>query len=510
MQKNTNLNEDKNKRFKLINFESTDVDFTFPGKKYNCYPSEKKDLEICQLPFARDWDLTNWKLPTNWKEIAIKKMGKLAKKYRSFQLFMDICTGCGSCADKCQFFLGTRDPKNMPVKRSELLRSVYRRYYTNVGKLFGNLVGARELTKEVLEEWYRYFYQCSECRRCSVFCPFGIDTAEITMMGREILASIGVTTRYITQVQAKVHSVGNNLGIPPPAMINSVQFASEEIKDDWGVDVDIPINKIGAEILFVTPSADFFGDPHWYTFLGYIKLFHQIGLDYTLSTYASEGGNFGLFLSYDEMKKTNKRIVDEAKRLGVKWILGGECGHMWRVLHSFMDTINGPMTFLEDPVSPITGTKFEKAASSKIVHICEFTADLIKHNKLKYDPSLNDKYKVTFSDSCNPVRGMGLIEEPRYILKKVCNNYIEMNPEFNKEKTYCCGAGGGLLTDEIMELRMMAGGPKSEAVRATKANFTALICAICKSNYTHLMDYWKVSSRIGGVHELVGNALLKS
>jgi len=496
------------KRFELTAFESTKTDFTFPGQAYKCYSSEKKDTDVCRLPFSRDWTMEDWRLPPNWKEIAIRRMGELAKKYRSFQLFLDICANCGACGDKCQYYLATLDPKNMPVKRAELLRSVYRRYYTLGGRLFGSLVGAQELTREALEEWYTYFYQCSECRRCSLFCPYGIDTAEITAMARDIMASIGVTTKYITEVQAKVHAIGNNLGVPPAAMMNSCRFAEEEIKDETGVDVKVPVNKRGAEVLFVTPSADYFGDPHWYTFIGYAKLFHHVGLDYTMSTYASEGGNFGLFLTYGEMKKTNRRIVDEARRLGVKWILGGECGHMWRVLHSFMDTMNGPMDFLEEPVSPVTGTYFKNAAGSRMVHVCEFTADLIKHGKLKLDPGKNDQFRVTMSDSCNPARAMGLIEEPRYILRRVCNKYVEMNPEFNRERTYCCGGGAGLLTDELMELRMRAGGPKAEAVRATGANFVALICAICKANYPLLMDYWGVPARIGGVHELVGNALI--
>ena len=112
----------------------------------------------------------------------------------------------------------------------------------------------------------------------------------------------------------------------------------------------------------------------------------QIGLDYTLSAYASEGGNFGLFTSHEMIKRLNAKIYAEAKRLGVKWILGGECGHMWRVLHQYMDTMNGPADFLEVPVSPITGTRFENAASTKMVHICEFTADLIQHGKLQARP----------------------------------------------------------------------------------------------------------------------------
>ncbi len=133
---------------------------------------------------------------------------------------------------------------------------------------------------------------------------------------------------------------------------------------------------------------------------------------------ASEGGNFGLFTSHEMIKRLNAKIYAEAKRLGVKWILGGECGHMWRVIHQYMDTMNGPADFLEEPVSPITGTKFENSKSTKMVHITEFTSDLIKHGKLKLDPSRNDKFRVTYHDSCNPARAAGLMDEPRYVIQK--------------------------------------------------------------------------------------------
>ncbi len=134
-----------------------------------------------------------------------------------------------------------------------------------------------------------------------------------------------------------------------------------------------------------------------------------------------KGGNFGFFTSNEMAKRLNSKIYAEAKRLGVKYIIGGECGHMWRVLQQYMDTWNGPADFMEVPVSPITGTRFENAKSTKMIHITEFTADLIKNNKLKLDPSRNDDLIVTYHDSCNTARGMGLMEEPRYIIKNVCN-----------------------------------------------------------------------------------------
>ena len=132
-------------------------------------------------------------LVDNWQAVAIGKMGELVGKYRSLQVFLDACVKCGACTDKCHYYLGTSDPKNMPVARQDLFRKVYRRYYTFAGKHFPKLVGAEDLTQEVLDDWYTYFHQCSQCRRCSVFCPYGIDTAEISMAAvRSWTASVSV------------------------------------------------------------------------------------------------------------------------------------------------------------------------------------------------------------------------------------------------------------------------------------------------------------------------------
>ncbi|MBD3169511.1 MAG: (Fe-S)-binding protein [candidate division Zixibacteria bacterium] len=478
---------------------------------YSAVPSA---LDYLDLPNPGKWQPHDeeWPLPDNWQETVLEGMRDRLKKYRSFQVFMDICVRCGACADKCHYFIGSGDPKNMPVLRAELLRSIYRRDFTTIGKILGPLAGGRKLTVEVLKEWFFYFYQCTECRRCSVFCPYGIDTAEITMMARELMNLIGISIDWICTPAANCFRTGNHLGIQPHGFKDSVDFAVGDLEDITGIKVDVPINEKGHEILFVVPSADYFADPHYYGFLGYLALFHEIGLDYTMSSFASEGGNFGLFHSADMMKRLNAKIYAEAKRLGVKWILGGECGHMWRVLHQYMDTMNGPADFLEEPVSPITKTKFENAKSTKMVHICEFTADLIKNNKLKLDPRRNDHRVVTFHDSCNPSRAMGLLDEPRYIIEKVSNNFFEMPENTIREQTFCCGSGAGLGTDENLEMRLRGGLPRANAVKFVHdkygVNMLACICAIDKATLPPLLEYWVPECGVCGVHELVGNALL--
>jgi len=353
----------------------------------------------------------------------------------------------------------------MPVLRAELIRSVYRRYFTPGGRMLGTLAGGRELTEEVLKEWFYYFYQCTECRRCSVFCPYGIDTAEVTMIGRELLNLIGCNINWVLEPVANCFRTGNHLGVQPHGFKDSIEFAVDELEELTGIRVEAPINKKGAEVLFIVPSADYFASPHYFTLLGYLMLFHEIGLDYTFSAYASEGGNFGLFSSHEMIKRLNNKIYAEARRLGVKWIIGAECGHMWRVLHQYMDTMNGPADFLEVPVSPFTGTRFEHASSTRMIHICEFTADLIRNNKLNLDPSRNNHWNVTFHDSCNPARAMGIFEEPRYVIRNVCNHFHEMPENTIREQTFCCGSGAGLNAGEDMELRLTGGLPRANAVK---------------------------------------------
>jgi Fe-S oxidoreductase len=478
------------------------------------YPGKKKNLEVMGFQHAREWAVedVDWKLPEGWQRIVLEGMAERLTKFRSFKIFMDTCVRCGACADKCHFFLGSGDPKNMPVLRAELLRSIYRKDFTAMGKVFGKMAGGRPLTEDVIKEWFYYFYQCTECRRCSVFCPYGIDTAEITMMGRELLGLLGLYVNWVVEPVANCFLLGNHLAIQPHGLMDTLEFMADDIEEATGIRVDIPMNKKGAEILFVTPSGDFIADPGIYTCMGYMLLFHELGIDYTWSSYASDGGNFGLFTSHEAMKRLNAKIYAEAERLGVKWILGGECGHMWRVINQYMDTMNGPPSFLEVPKSPITGTVFENARSTKMTHLMEFVADLIRHGKLKLDKSRNDHINVTFHDSCNPARAMGIFEEPRYVIRNVCNNFHEMPENTIREQTFCCGGGAGLGTDENMEMRLRGGLPRGSAVRHVQekygVNQMAAMCAIDRATLVTVCDYWAPGVKITGITELVVNAMI--
>ena len=447
-------------------------------------------------------------LVENWQEVAIAKMGELLGKYRSLPVFLDSCVKCGACTDKCHYFLGTSDPKNMPVARQDLLRKVYRRHFTFAGKHFPKLVGAVDLTREVLDDWYSYYHQCSQCRRCSVFCPYGIDTAEISMAAREIMDSVGQGQKYCNEIIGKVFKIGNNLGLPEPALADTLEGLEEDVEDDTEVKVRYPLDEAGAEVLLVTPSADFFAEPHVDGLIGYGKVFHQAGISWTLSSHASEAANFGLFIgSYENMRRVSMRIREAALELGVKRIVFGECGHAWRVAYSFLNTLAGPFDFL-DPRYPVPQ------------HIIEVTHDLIQRGALTLDKSANDHRRVTFHDSCNIARAsrMGSVPGgqfilPREVIKACCNHFVDMAPDTTRESTFCCGGGGGLLTDDLIELRVKGAMPRMQALKdvVEKHDVThmAAICAICKSQFSKILPYYGFTmDQVVSIHQLVSEAIV--
>lgn len=443
----------------------------------------------------------------NWQQVAVERLGTLVTESRALQVFLDSCVKCGACTDKCHYFLGTSDPKNMPVARQDLLRQVYRRYYTVAGKWFPKLVGAKDMTKDVLDDWYSYFHQCSQCRRCSVYCPYGIDTAEISMAARDILDTVGLGQKYSNEIIGKVYKLGNNLGLPERALRDTLDGLEEDIRDDVGVDVRLPLDQKGADVLLITPSADFFAEPHIDGLIGYAKVFHAAGISWTLSSHASEAANFSLFIgSHSNLQQVAMRIREAALDLGVKRIIVGECGHAWRVAYSFWNTLIGPFDFL-DRAYPIPQ------------HICEFTYDLIERKALTLDKEANDDKIVTFHDSCNVSRAsrMGSVPGgqfiiPRAVIKASVNKFYDMSPQSIHEHTFCCGGGGGLLTDDLIELRVKGSQPRMQAFKNVVdeygVNYLAAICAICKTQFSKVFPYYNFErDMVGSVHGLVSKAI---
>jgi len=443
----------------------------------------------------------------NWQTKAIELLGEKVQGSRALQVAMDACMKCGACTDKCHYYQGTQDPNNMPVARQELMRSVYKRHYTYSGKYLPWLVGAKDLDRNMLDQWYTYFHQCSQCRRCSVYCPVGIDTSEVSMAGRDILAQVGMGQKYSNQIIGKVALKGNNLGLPGPALKDTLLGLEEDVLEETGVTVRFPLDEAGADVLLVTPSADFFAEPHVDGLIGYAKVMHQAGISWTLSTQAAEAANFGLFIGSEQHTRDMAlRIKQAAQHLGVKRLVFGECGHAWRVAQNHLKALVDGLDFLD--------TRYPVPQ-----HIAEVTHELWTQGVIRFNAEKNSHRCITFHDSCNVARAssLGTIKGgqysiPRDLLKAACERFVEMPADTTQQTTLCCGGGGGLLTDELMELRIKGAAARMNAfdkvVAQQQVTHMVAMCAICKSQFaTVFPEFGHAFDSVLSLHQVLGDAL---
>lgn len=402
--------------------------------------------------------------------------------------YVRVSAKCSRCATKCHVYETTNDPRDIPCYRSELLMSVYRRYFSYEGSLYARIFGGFELTEEHIDKMAYSFWNCTACRKCVLECPSGIDHGLLTHLGRYILAEMNIVPRalVISTREQLVGATGNTSGIPLIALQDSLEFLEEELKEMTGVDIKFPLDVEDAEYIFFAPVSDYLMEAD--TLMGIAAVLHAAGVKWTIGSKYFDAINYGLFYSDLILGRVLQKIEEETRRLKAKKVLIGECGHASR-----------SATFLK--------TYWRGDDCPEIINIMELTHQLLKEGRIKLDPSKIEE-KVTYHDPCNIARQGWIVEQPREILKAFCKNFVEMIP--NRTENYCCGGGGGTVSiDEIRKYRTaVSGQKKAEQIRKTGAYYVVAPCANCKKQIRETMDDNNVEGELVGLHDLILKAII--
>ena len=407
----------------------------------------------------------------------------------AFMLYADICTKCGVCAEECPVYYGQPTKRMHPVERSRQVIQLYRKHATWWGRLKNAIWPKPDFEDDNAELFAERMYECLTCRRCAAYCPVGIDHSVVTRVGRSLVDFMGLTPQALAQGTDNSFNTGNLEGASAEAMIDCVQFLEEELKEETGLDIRIPIDKEGAEIYFVPPSGDVL--VHAENLMGIAKVFYAVGADWTMSSRAFDAANFGFTTGNNfSMRFEAKHYIDEAEKIGCKTMVMGECGHAYRVI-KFMAAEGwwwGKLSF-------------------EITSAFEYTADLIESGAITLDPERNPD-RVTYHDSCQFAAGCNIVDEPRDIVKASCSDYEEM--EGGGPTQWCCGGGGGLSAlRSVHDFRMdISGKKKLEQLQASNAKIVSTSCLQCRTQLRELVRHYKLAQRVTGVHELVNSAIV--
>lgn len=419
-------------------------------------------------------------------------------------LSMEYCTKCQTCSGACPVFeMSGHQEIYRPTFRSEVLRRLYRKYIKRGGKIRAKFTGDIELNWTTIARLAELAYRCTLCRRCASVCPIGVDNALITHEIRKLFSQeMGIAPKEIHGKGTVRHlQVGSTTGLNPAAVRDSMEFIQEEMEEITGYKVEIPWDQEGADILLVHNAGEVLS---WPENVGAFAIILQAaGISWTLSS--EEMGydvvNYGLWYDDVQMARVALRHAEIAKKLKVKKIIIGECGHAHKALMVIADRV-------------FTG-ELNIPRESGLVLLDE----IVRSGKLKLDPSKND-FPVTLHDPCNVVRAMGIVEPQRRILRQIAPQFREMTP--HGVDNYCCGGGSGFalmsgynfkewrtLVSSRKKFLQILDAFKDEPQEVPK--YVCAPCSNCKGSIRDILEYYHGKERshiyYGGLVELIVNAM---
>ena len=402
-----------------------------------------------------------------------------SKLNEAMRLYLETCTRCGVCTEACHVYASMGQVRYIAAYRAEIVRRLYKKYYKARGKFWPSVGEAKELTEMAVEELFDAAYSCTGCRRCMVYCPFGIDTQMIMSIAKLLLIGAGSEPEILSMLADTSVEKGKSLDLFKEGFLEGIKRLEGEVVAKWKLEAGetaIPMDKEGADLLYVALAGA-------HSIIPAAAIFNAAGENWTLSFF--EAVNFGAFVGDpSKTKLILDRIVNEAKRLKVKKVCICECGTAFRV----MKQLAGKQAF-------------------EVVSITEVHARYLREGRIKLDKS-KLKGTVTYHDPCQIARNAGVMDEPRYILQHLTDEFSEMTPE--PKYNWCCGGGGGLvaLGEETLDFRMKSSRVKADQVKKTGASILVTACENCHTQLSNLNDHYKMDVQVEFLSSMVADALV--
>lgn len=396
----------------------------------------------------------------------------------AMRLYLDTCTRCGVCIEACHVYASMPEIKHSAVYRAEVIRRLYQKYFKLRGKIWPSLGDGTELSDELIDHMYEAAYSCTGCRRCMVYCPFGIDTQMIMSIAKLLLIGADREPKLLTMLADMSIQKGKADEATRNNFAQAIKNLEAEVIEKWrqtGGDQVVPLNIPNANLLYVALAGK-------HSIIPAAAIMNAAGEKWSLSYY--EAVNFGAFVGNPQKtKEISRRIIDEAIRLKVKEVSVCECGTAFRVLRHQM----GQLPF-------------------KVTSFVEKIARYLKQGRIKLDKS-KLKGTLTYHDPCQLARNGGVIDEAKFIISHLTDNFIELSPD--PKYNWCCGGGGGLVAVREKEFRMKSAKVKAEQVRATKAEILSTACENCHTQLSDLNDHYQLGMEVKFLSSLVADALVE-
>ena len=148
---------------------------------------------------------------------------------------------------------------------------------------------------------------------------------------------------------------------------------------------------------------------------------------------------------------------------------------------------------------------------AEVLHLSEYMEELLSEGRITFKREL--PLKVTYHDPCHLGRESGILggrqagvyDAPRRAIAAIPGvELIEM--ERTREKSWCCGAGGGLKSGDMNASSQVA-RPRVKEAEKTGAELLLSACPFCEQQFRDGMKAEEVPMRTADIVELVREAM---
>jgi Fe-S oxidoreductase len=291
-------------------------------------------------------------------------------------------------------------------------------------------------------------WSCTTCGACQEACPVFIEhPLKIVQMRQNLVLAQEKVPADLARAFRNIERNSNPWGI------------GADQRMDWAEGLDVPTieDKPDPEYILWVGCAGAFDQRIRKQTQAMVKILNAAKVDYAVLGHqesctgdpARRGGNEMLFQMQAE---ANITTLNEAK---AKKVITS-CPHC---LHTLKNDY------------PQFGGNYE------LIHHTQLISHLLESGKLKTQANGAAKLNVTYHDSCYLGRWNGEYEAPRKALKLLPIVGQMQEPERNKAKGFCCGAGGGRMFMEEHGKRVNVN--RTEELVATGATTIAVACPFC-------------------------------
>ena len=354
---------------------------------------------------------------------------------------LDACTQCGECLQFCPI----QDVNGNPlISPPEKIR-VFREFIKATEGLKARLFGPKDIDRRLLEDFTRAVFECTTCGACGQHCTVGIFTQRLWPVLRKEMVRRGIgPIGGQAKMPGVIKETGNPYNLPPRDRFSP--WFPEQVTVAERADIAYYAGCTGAYSAQPMVKGD-------------VLVLQATGEPFTMLPPEEEVCcGFPLFVSgqHDMLEDLVKRLVEAYKAKGVKLLLSScPCcvnimSRDWPIFYG------GELPF-------------------KIRHMTQFAAEALKNGKLRIKGALPER--LIYHDPCYLSRGVGIIEEPRVILRSIPGVQLL---EFDRYgiNSRCCGAGGAARKVYEENANAIGRSTIDEAVRK-KADRLIFSCPAC-------------------------------